>query len=690
MDDPVPDPIYSTGEAQLSAELDLHREAFELYLTSIRDNPPHLKKDMEMQFRTTLDQYNDVLAEQNDNVQIIRNYKVALEEFPGNTHFLYSAGEYFLRQQEIHIAHLHFEKAVQIDKNLVRAQKYLNLTKRLLYSRDEYRKEEEIESKESAEQSIQHSFEDPKQDFFLIEKGTKIEDIEDIEVGSYRSNLLVITNRFDAGLLGSELLFTILSAWNRVLTPSARVIPGRAEFYVIGVRCEQIKKKYQISADAKTLLGVQDLFLHTETHSRDPYFNEDIFTYKDLEFVTQEELVFEINFNSFADVNKKIANIFSDNGKLTVTSTGEVNALVGFFKLFITEDIVMTTDPRSEERSDAWKQAVFHDFIPTQYTEGESFIAQFSTFGGRLRFLPDCRKRITRVSKQLTTFLNDDVYINEIIKSAQIATVHLTQMVEIEEVDVVDLCPFPVFGMMMMKRGAQNLICMARDRQDKKFFKKVFRRHNICLSRVEILIYETLSLEPFDGKRFHAVYCDVLDMSGNIDRSLYSLAKLLKHARLQEGGLFMPNVSMKVQLISSEMLDKHNKLTEKAMTAMPPGSRTNTFTESQITYVDPTRLEHKNMSRPVHLTDSCHSMMPGVVSVHVERDGACNGMLCWYVIKVMDGAAEISTKRKSSFVHSSVFYKDQPLEVNRGDYVTAVMCVEDDGGFKIELFSEVM
>ncbi|XP_028163417.1 uncharacterized protein LOC114354986 [Ostrinia furnacalis] len=143
MDDPVPDPIYN---------------------------------------RATLDQYNDMLAEQNDNAQIIRNYKVALEEFPGNIHFLYSAGEYFLRQQEFHIAHLHFEKAVQIDKNLVKAQKYLNLTKRLLYSRDEYRllnddqrlgkylrgiiqtsilrKEEEIESKESAEQSIQHSFEE--------------------------------------------------------------------------------------------------------------------------------------------------------------------------------------------------------------------------------------------------------------------------------------------------------------------------------------------------------------------------------------------------------------------------------------------------------------------------------------------------------------------------------------------------
>lgn len=730
MANPPPMPIEFLLDARRCAFLQSYKNAFDMYLTAVRDFP-HVKKTIEFEFRIVMMRLNEQLAAKNNFAQMFENFQAAMKAFPGNVNLLTDIGKYLLRHECPAEALCHFEKALEIDRSLVTVQKYMDCAKKMLFARKNYRLLNDDIRHRAYVQALceimslkkNHNieggvYEQPKnscvtvsalepnftstwasvaskivrkceaQDILVANKETGALHIANI----YKDRTLLITNQIDSGLLGENLLLNLRTAWEKKLAEYGLVVPGRADFYVAGANCDQIQRKYQVSTNAKTFLKVEDLFLHKEvTCSGESYQGEDISSYRNFKFLTRETLVFQIDFNSYNDIVQKIAAVVPDNAYLTVAKSGEVNVLVGWFTLHLTDNVTITTDPRSKERSEAWLPAVFFDFIPTWYRRGETFCAQFSTFGGILKFLPDCRKLITRISVQLISFLNDDRYLNEIMRCVAAATIQVTQMKSIDKIDIVDLSPFPLFGMKMLERGVRSLVCTARNRFDRNFIEEVFTRHNICLSRVKILLHRNLTLNAFEGRSFHAIFCNSLDLSGDIDVVFSRLARQLKHAYLVKGGIFMPaSIVLIGQLISCKKLDRDNRIAGKDEAMLPLAKQANFLTLSQAYYIDPTQLEYEALSTPVYLARCCRELKSGEVTLPVMRDGLCNAILYWYEVEMMENTVRISTGRNDSFVDSSVFIVKSPVNVHRGDNVTVICCVDQDGSFKLDLDLELL
>ncbi|KAI8430357.1 hypothetical protein MSG28_000652, partial [Choristoneura fumiferana] len=415
------------------------------------------------------------------------------------------------------VAWCHFQKALNVDSGFVDAEKNLNSVKNLLVERwhfrmlnDRFRNEAYhaaivetvIPGKDSvldmgtgtgllamyanectplattgcegsdimaklAETIMQENL---VQDVVIVNKMSTNMDCK--EIGGRRS--LLVTEMFDSGLLGEQVLQSLSHAWNNLIAHSGRVIPCSAEFFVVAAKCDRLNMKYQLQHSAKELLNIPGLTVHTLTFG-ETYDCEDVHLFKDIKYMTDTQSLLKINYNSYDDIKGKLQGNEPLDIKWTVKEGGEINIVVGWFNLHLTENIMITTNPTSDSRANAWQQAVFFNFIPRNAHENETLEAQFLINGGKMTLVPDDSIHISWISPETIRFLNDYEYTKKITDCIGTACVYLGQIVEISQADIVDTCPFPLFGLLMMKHGARSLVCCAKSSSDKKFFKKVFK-----------------------------------------------------------------------------------------------------------------------------------------------------------------------------------------------------------------------
>lgn len=86
--------------------------------------------------------------------------------------------------------------------------------------------------------------------------------------------------------------------------------------------------------------------------------------YDNVKYVTESQSLFTADFNNYHDVRQKIYQREHYNVSLTVTEDTEINRIIDWFNLYLTEDIMITTNPESENRTIGWQQAVFFDVLP--------------------------------------------------------------------------------------------------------------------------------------------------------------------------------------------------------------------------------------------------------------------------------------------------------------------------------------
>lgn len=695
-------------QARFHAEKQRYKIAFDFYVKAVQLDP-RIKEAVEFEFRALLTKFNLYLAYDNNRAQIYSNFILAMQLYPGNTNLLCGIGKYLMKNALYAEALCHFEKALLIDANLVDMEKNFDSAKRFLFSRNNFRYLNDAKRKDAYllalhanEQNnslVGHSSHSaPKNvlakvsdcivgrsnihDILIMDKQKGQLEIRDL----FGDKTLFMMNRFGPGLFRDQLLETIQKAFEAKLLDGRRVLPGRAEYYVVGAKCKRINTRYQLSTAAKELLGIPFYIVHVH-YTSESYHGKDLKTYDDLEYVTEHKEIFKIDFNNYTDVVEKLISTEPHTAFLKSNKDSDVDVLVGYFNLHLMEGVTLTTDPRSPDCTDAWPQAVFFDFVPRSVKENENVCVQFLTYEGKLKLMSDSRRRISRLSSSTISFLNDSEYVNAIIDSIGLATIHLTQICDISQIDIADMSPFPIFGMYMLKRGARSLVCHARQRHDKEFIERVFRRNEIPQSKVTIL---STSQWNIIDKKFHAIVYNALELSGDIDVRMCQVLYHLRYSHLVDCGLTFPaNVKLIGQLISSDRLDTLNKVKEDGPMS-PMADHVNMFQASQAHCLDPFRLEHETLSDPVVISSCCHHMGPETITVPVARDGVCNAILCWYEINMINDGDCISTYRKGSYVDTTAFLIKTPVQVHRGDTVSVLRCVDYNGSFKLALDLDVL
>lgn len=701
-------------------------KAFDFYMMAF-DKSPDSKGAHEHEFRVVMSKINEVLVATNKMEDIFNNFAKVLDAFPDNTYFLNELAKYLFKYAFYEESWFHFQKALFLDSSFVNAEKNLNSLKNLLVERWHFRMLNDRTRNEAFRTAIHQTLIPIKDSVLDLGTGTgllamyaselkpmgvtacdgsevmkrladmitqdngyeqiivvnKLSTTMDYkDIGGKRS--LVIMELFDAGLFGEHVLETMSHAWEYLISVVGRVIPSKAEFFIMGANSDYLNRRYQLCSSIKSILNVSTLNVHVIT-DQETYDCEDVHLLEeDIKYLTEPQSVVTIDFNNPPEIQDMMKRTEPYEIELKVTSNGVINAYIGFFNLYLTENITITTDPLSKMRANAWQQAVFYDNVPKTVKENDIVDVEFLINSGKLTMLPEFECHITRISEETLRFLNDTEYINVISGCIGMACVYLGQMTDISQINVIDLCPFPMFGLLLLKRGIQSLICCAKTESDKHFFKKVFKANDITLSKVTILVGNDWSQDVLKDEKYHAIFCNIFELCGEIDLQSKEIAQHLKQNHLLQGGLFMPaNIKLVCQIVQSDWLNINNRVFDENVSNYRVAEYLNKYQVTQNFCIDFAHLKFTPLSEPcvVGLYDS--PIGAEIVNVPLINDGVASGILCWYNIELMEDLNEISTNRKYSFIDGLVFIPDHDVFLCNGETANLLHCVDPDGSFKI-------
>ncbi|XP_013148679.1 PREDICTED: putative protein arginine N-methyltransferase 9 [Papilio polytes] len=700
-------------------------KSFDLYI-SLFEKSPRIKNTYEPEFQIVMMRYNETLGASGKIEDIFTNFSRAIKIFPRNVYLLNEIGKYLYKFGYYEEAWSHFQKALKGNSAFVNAEKNLNSVKNLLVERWHFRMLNDKKRNSLFHAAIHETIKSDVDQVLDVGTGTGLltlyacecqpldiaacdgssvmtkiaenlltdYDISSVPIINKMSTAMnskelgfkcsvLVTELFDAGLFGEHVLQTLLHAWDNLMAVGAKVIPSRAEFFVAGVNCNSLNLKYQLREDIKTTLNIPPMNIHVMTDN-ETYDCEDVHSYKDLKYITEGQSVLKIDFKNYDDIQDKLYQTEPFNVDLTAIQDGEINCMIGWFNLYLTDNITITTDPRSEERCNAWQQAVFFDMIPKEVKKDDSFTTHFLMNNGKLTMAQDCNIQIDRISPEALRFLNDSEYVKMILGCVGMASVHLGQMLEMSEVAVMDLCPFPLFGLQMLKRGAKSLTCTARTFNDEQFIIRIVHAYNLDLSKVKILVGEKWKLDKVGNILFHAIFCHPFEICGDIDLRMKDIAHILKTNHLAPRGIYMPSsISIMAQLVNCPWLDVNNRVYDENTLNYKVAGYMNVYQVSQNFCIDISCLEHTPLTEPTCVGDCSSDLQTQVINLSVIKDGYTNAILCWYKIELMEEVDEVSTNRPDGFIDSMAFLSVPELLMNKGDIATILNSVDGSGSFKL-------
>lgn len=715
---------YITLARQLATS-ECYTKALDFYLKALEKNI-EMKHMYESEFRVVLSRMSEGPIPEKGIDDVLCYYSRALEVFPNNMYIFNDLGSFFYKIGYYENAMKYFGDAFSLDYSFVNAEKNFNSVKNLLVERWHFRmlndkirneayrkaicdtliphKDTVLDlgtgtgllslyanecapriitacdgSKVMAQMARKIGIENACEHFVIFNKLST--EMQSREVGGKRS--LLITEMFDAGLFGEHILQSLIHAWENLMSDVGRVIPNKAEFFIIGAKCDFLNKRYQLCSAIKSFLKIPTLNVHVITCD-ETYDCEDVHLYSDdIKYMTEPQSLIQVDFNSCLELKNLIQKDHFE-VKAVALESGEINTVIGFFNLYLTDNITITTDPRSDQRANAWQQAIFFDKIPIQANKNDIIPLNFLLNGGKLTL---CREDgITRVSLETIRFLNDTEYLNAISECVGTTFIYLEQMVDMSHINIIDLCPFPIFGLDLLKRGALSLTCYARTDADKHFFKKVFKANNIALSRVTIMVGDDWTQDGFGEEKYHVIFCHVFEICGEIDSRLNEIALHLKEHHLIQGGLFFPtSVKIVGQVVQSNWLDINNRLFDKNVSNYKISKHLKQYEVSQNFCIDFSHLEYTALSDPCEL-DTVENLEMGIEGVPIIKGGRSTAVLCWYSIELMKDVKEISTNRKNCFMDGIVFMTDPKIRLKTGQIVQIVRYVGEDGAFMFPMY----
>ncbi|XP_039276142.1 protein arginine N-methyltransferase 9 isoform X2 [Nilaparvata lugens] len=404
---------------------------------------------------------------------------------------------------------------------------------------------------------------------------------------------LVVTEIMDAGLFGEGVLQTLNDAWRRFLLPplptqecssccdeekpgvcmicndqklspelrlsprvNGMVVPLGATVWLAAIESVHVARQHRsLSSILRHNIETPFIFVN---NSHEPYDSENLQSFPDaFKLLCEPIKCFFVNFNDPDQLLSFYNGQFDHHlHKIQFTTEGSLDAFVVWFDLHVDEDIKISTSPFDENAATCcWDQAIFPVHSELRVVAGSSAQLKVQTIKGILIVkLWEIENHIPSksnyeeipVSQEFIKFFNNSEYLDHLaIYSRTMACPGAT---------ILDLCPFPLVGLMRLKEDEDSsLYFIAKCKDDKLAVERIVEVNDIDPSR--IVFGEECDVNDDDfmmRSKYDVVVTNLISQEGEMSpSSIYHLSSC-KNFLSDYGRIIPQGVTVWGQLISSK------------------------------------------------------------------------------------------------------------------------------------------
>ncbi|XP_025830819.1 uncharacterized protein LOC112904604, partial [Agrilus planipennis] len=259
-----------------------------------------------------------------------------------------------------------------------------------------------------------------------------------------------------------------------------------------------------------------------------------------------------------------------------------------------------------------------------------------------------------KVSQEIVTFLNDDILIQQLYDLSK-------QFVGADLV-ILDLSAFPVFGILMAKKGCK-VHCLMYNDADLEFLNYVCQK-NLIIDNVDVLSDDAYNSLLSMANIYDIIYIDAVGPNGILNDKIlgkYSeFKRLLKHS-----GTILPNeIVLNLQIVNSNYLDKCWKVDDANSFGFKIAEQINEYAVAELWELDYKSTPHEILSESIALWNIIQdeSEKENTIEIIVNKNGVAHGVLYWFEIN-LNNSQPFDTRR-------STYYKIASFLFTSPKYVT--------------------
>lgn len=280
---------------------------------------------------------------------------------------------------------------------------------------------------------------------------------------------LIVTEIFDAALFGENCLSSIRHAFGCFASRNCKIIPSGAKVYLTLFQANRLNKKVRYVNSLPELM-IENICL---TEIDQEMYDAEYLKNEEIMFLSETKPILTLDFFDVQRLEAMCQETYRKipEANFVVNTDGELHGFAVWFDLHLDSEIYFSTSP-FDNSVKCWEQAVYYIDHPITVKKGSQITVKPSLFHGQLNFTTsfthndDCFK----VSQEIISFLNDEKLVQDIIGCVNAQ--------ENTNVKVVDSNNFPLFGLLMAKKGA---VCshVYREECDLEFFNYLVEINNI-------------------------------------------------------------------------------------------------------------------------------------------------------------------------------------------------------------------
>jgi len=519
---------------------------------------------------------------------------------------------------------------------------------------------------------------------------------------------LLVTETFDAGLLGEHILISLNHAWNNQLqSPSSSnpfavcssIIPGSAQFFVAPISCPHVARKHLFHRDKYGYLKLDKLNIKsnfTTKDDREPYCCEDLKSVPEsFKLLAQPKRLFSIDFQNKHEVEDMLRVGQNKSLQFNVNRDGECHAMAAWFTLTLDDDVSLSTSP---EEGSCWHQAIFPVLSDKTKVYKDSSIIEVEfkihkhveMINFEARFIQPPTVNGNGVEKRCS---GDKIYL----PSSYINMINCTTMEQIYQwtayyasrdvccENILDLTSeLPLLSLQLAKTSPTSNFTLKVDTGDKEAVRCLLDFITAAATHNEFDVKKfscITELPDNTSEKFNVCLVKPVLSSGRLNDQLMLGLDHIVTTLVPHSGLLLPHkLQLWAQIIESEELCKLSHLrSNEPVSGFKIADQINILAVTHQQDLNYHTLNKKELSEAIHvrdidLTSPDLSRQFSHTTVNITQSGQISAVIYWFV-QDFGWNLHLSTLQSTSFSQCAVMCKEE--SVQQGQHVQLATQMEN-------------
>lgn len=499
----------------------------------------------------------------------------------------------------------------------------------------------------------------------------------DVDMKQFSKVSLIITEIFDCGIFGEDLINSIQYSADNLTLPDWKIIPYGIVAHIAAIESDSIFKNNKLIYPNITGLFCNNILAHSDDDN-EPYDTENLKTKKDIKYITDSKVLYDIDLKC---ESLKTTMLKKQSISLRCAESGFIDAFAVWMTLKLDDENIINTGPFNDNKYCCWEQAIFSTKQKFKVQKGDeivlnsyckdSLVLEHDLLSANINSIP--------LPKSVIQFLNDELYMRKLMDVYEII-----KNDNFKRTNILDLSPFPILGLLLLKGNNFNyLLCNDCDENVKLFIKLIAQLNQID---PDVIHFSQIS-DIDDSLEFDVVIYNWIHAKGEfaddyiLQQDLY---KLKKHRCI--------SVPFQVRicglLVESKWLDFITQVSDHNVQNYKIAEFINKFQikkhiDFKICEADLTPCSNCIDLGPI---TSIMGSLVDQISVSVLKDCNINGIAYWYNIQFHENDTPYSTKDIDNYIKNAAFTFDS-ISMKSGEFAK-VNVLQKEGLLKIEVVNE--